>query len=72
MNRVQHALIASPVPLSVSMLMEKTSLDFEQVYTELVALEGCGRAAPVLGFYPRRPHIPEAGWIATERKAAND
>lgn len=64
MNRIQAALIGSPVPLSVSMLMELTSLEFEDVYTELVALEGRGCAAPVLGYYPRRPRIPEAGWVA--------
>jgi len=72
MNVVQSALIAAREPLSVAMLVEKTQLDREEVYTELVALEARGRAAPILGYFPQRPHIPAAGWISTGHGAARD
>lgn len=66
MSIVLDTLRSSTRPVSPSRLQAACQLDHEDLYAELVRLEARGQARPILGYFPRVGHTPEAGWISVD------
>ncbi len=62
---VASVLQSSRVPLSAEQIAQALGMAIEEVYTDLVHMEGEGRARPILNYFPRDTGAGVAGWVGS-------
>lgn len=62
---VAAVLQSSRLPLPAQQIADLLGMSLEEVYTDLVRLEGQGIARPILNYFPRDTGTPLAGWVAS-------
>lgn len=62
---VAAVLQSSRLPLSAAQIADQLGMAIEEVYTDLVRMEGEGIARPILNYFPRDTGTPLAGWVAS-------
>lgn len=62
---VAAVLQSSRLPLSAAQIADQLGMAIEEVYTDLVRMEGQGIARPILNYFPRDTGTPLAGWVAS-------
>jgi predicted Rossmann fold nucleotide-binding protein DprA/Smf involved in DNA uptake len=62
---VAAILQSSRLPLTAQQIADRLGMAIEEVYTDLVRMEGEGRARPILNYFHRENRVGIAGWIAS-------
>lgn len=57
-------LQSSRLPITAQQIADQLGMAIEEVYTDLVRMEGEGRARPILNYFHRDNRGGIAGWIA--------